>query len=183
MVDKRKIKNATLNILRAIGEDPEREGLKETPERIAQMYNELIKEDEKPPKLKSFKNENYDEIIAKEGIKFFSLCEHHMIPFYGEAHVAYIPDKKFVGLSKISRTVKYFSRRLQIQERFTRQIGDYLSEKLNPRGVIVVIEGEHLCEQMRGAEAEGVMKTSAVYGIFEDDNEAKKEALKLLGVE
>lgn len=181
MVNKKEIEQAITNILCAIGEEPSRKGLEETPRRVANMYEELIKIDEEPPELKVFEEE-IDEIIAKSNIPYFSLCEHHIIPFFGEVHIAYLPRKKIVGLSKIARTVKYFSRRLQIQEKFTRQIGDYLYEGVSPRGLLVVVEGQHLCEQMRGAESGGTMSTSAVYGFFKEKQEVKKEALELLGV-
>lgn len=180
MVNKKKIKKAVSDILKAVNEDVTREGLIETPRRVAEMYEELIKTEEEPPGVKTFKNTSYDEIIAKKGIEYFSLCEHHIIPFFGKAHVAYLPDEKLAGLSKIARVVKYFSRRLQLQERLTQQIGNYLYENIEPRGLTVVLEGQHLCEQMRGAEAEGTMTTSAVYGLFKEEQKAKTEALKLL---
>jgi len=180
-MNKNEIRDAVKRILIEIGEDPSREGLKETPRRIADMYEELIRIEEQPPDLKTFKNPGWDEIIVRKNITGFSLCEHHLLPFRFKAHVAYLPSDRIVGVSKIARVVGYFSKRLQLQERLTHQIAEYLHKGLNARGTAVIIEGEHLCEQMRGAKSEGEFITSAFYGAFRDEERVKNEVLGLLG--
>ena len=151
MIDQEKIKQAVKLLLEGIGEDAEREGLKETPERIARMYEEIyggIEEDAAEHLKKTFHVDN-NEIVMEKDITFYSTCEHHLLPFYGKAHIAYIPDGKVVGLSKLARTVEAFARRLQIQEQLTGQIADALMEHLKPKGVLVMIEAEHMCMTMR----------------------------------
>ncbi len=183
-MDKERIKKAVRDILEAIGEDPEREGLVDTPRRIADMYEEVfggmkIKPDEV---IKVFLEEEHDEIILLKDIPLYSMCEHHMVPFIGKAHVAYIPDEnRITGLSKIARVVDILSRRMQVQERLTTQIADTLMKRLNPKGVLVVIEAEHLCMSMRGIKKPGIMTTtSAVKGIFRKSQTTRMEALFLI---
>ena len=140
-------------ILKLIGENPEREGLLETPKRVAKMYEEIFSglKKENEPKITIFKNtEKYDEMICETNIEFYSVCEHHLVPFFGRIHIGYIPDKYYVGLSKLARIADYYARRPQVQERLTCQIADWVKNKLKPLGVIVVIEAEHLCMSMRG---------------------------------
>jgi GTP cyclohydrolase I len=184
-MDKKKIKKAVYDILKAIGEDPERDGLKDTPRRVADMYEEIfggIKRNADED-LKVFFEKEHDEIILLKDIPFYSICEHHMVPFIGKAHVAYIPDaNRITGLSKIARVVDTFSRRLQVQERLTTEIADTLMRKLKPKGVLVVIEAEHLCMSMRGVKKPGIMTTtSAVKGIFRTSQKTRSEALSLIG--
>ena len=172
------------SILGEIGEDTEREGLLKTPERVAKALAFLTSGMDSVPSdiLRSaiFTEEN-DEMVLVRNIEIFSLCEHHMLPFFGKAHVAYIPNGKIVGLSKIPRIVDAFARRLQVQERLTEQIRDCINETLAPRGVAVVIEAQHLCMQMRGVEKQGcVTTTSAFTGAFLDDPKTRKEFISLI---
>ena len=171
-------------IIRLVGEDPEREGLRKTPER----YQKALKF------LTSGYHQNvdhvlngatfsvcYDEMVVVKDIEFFSLCEHHLLPFFGKAHVAYLPSKKVIGLSKIARLVNMFARRLQIQERMTSQIADAIKEKIAPQGVGVIIEARHLCMQMRGVEKQhGLAVTSAMLGAFREDKQTRDEFLALI---
>lgn len=172
---------ATLNIL---GEDPEREGLLDTPKRVARAYQFLMHGYALDPKdilRQAMFEEAYDEMILVKDIEVYSLCEHHMLPFYGKAHVAYIPDGKIVGLSKIPRTVEVFARRLQVQERLTLQIRDAIDEVLEPMGTAVVIEAQHLCMMMRGAEKQNSKTTtSSVSGEF-DKHATRAEFMRLIG--
>ena len=164
MIDQEKIKQAVKLLLEGIGEDTGREGLKETPERIARMYEEIyggMDEDAAEHLKKTFHVEN-NEIVMEKDITFYSTCEHHLLPFYGKAHIAYIPDGKVVGLSKLARTVEAFARRLQIQEQLTGQIADALMEHLKPKGVRVMIEAEHMCMTMRGIKKPGSQTVTAV---------------------
>jgi len=167
-----------------IGEDPKREGLLRTPHRVARAYEFLTKgyrEDIKKVLNDAIFNEKYSEMVIVKDIDFFSMCEHHMLPFFGKAHVAYIPSGKIVGLSKIPRIVEVFSRRLQVQERLTQQIADTLYEALNPEGVGVVIEARHMCMMMRGVEKQNsVASTSAMLGVFRDDARTRGEFLHLI---
>ncbi len=169
-VDARKaaVEDAVRDILVNMGEDPEREGLLRTPHRVAKMYGEVLEGyDIDPVALVNgaLFDVEYDEMIVVKDIEFFSMCEHHMLPFYGRAHVAYIPSDKIIGLSKIPRMVDMFARRLQVQERMTRQIADMIDEVLQPQGVAVVVEGSHMCSMMRGVEKEHPrMVTSAMLG-------------------
>ena len=183
-MDKKKIEKAVRDILTAVGEDPSREGLKDTPRRVANMYEEIFEGIHKnaDDDLAVFFEKEHDEIILLKGIPLYSVCEHHMLPFIGTAHVAYIPDgNRITGLSKIARVVDTFSRRLQVQERLTTEIADTLMKKLRPKGVLVIIEAEHLCMSMRGIKKPGVVTTtSAVRGIFRSSNKTRSEALALI---
>jgi len=171
-------------ILTEIGENPERQGLEKTPERVAKAYEFLTQGYTKNIKEiinGAIFNEKYDEMVIVKDIDFYSLCEHHMLPFYGKVHVAYIPNGKIVGLSKIPRIVEVFARRLQVQERFTNEIADTLQEYLSPRGVAVVAEGFHMCMMMRGVEKQNSLtSTSAMRGIFKDDARTRAEFLNLI---
>ena len=184
MVDLDKIEEAVRMILEAIGEDPEREGLRETPRRVARMYEEIFKGMHEDPSshLEVLFTEGPDEMVLVKDIPLYSLCEHHLLPFYGKAHVAYIPRKgKMTGLSKLARVVDGFARRPQLQERLTSQIADSINEKLQPWGVIVVIEAEHMCMKMRGVSKCGsVMSTSAFRGVFRSDRDARADAMELM---
>ncbi|MEW6088816.1 MAG: GTP cyclohydrolase I FolE [bacterium] len=170
-IDKKKIENSVKMLLEAIGENPKREGLKDTPLRVARMYEEILCNinpcaiDEN---LKIFSTQNEDEMILVKDIPFYSICEHHLLPFFGKAHVAYIPSKnKITGLSKLVRIVDFFSKRPQLQEKLTTEIADSLMKQLLPKGVLVVIEAEHMCITMRGIKKPGAHTiTSAIRGIF-----------------
>lgn len=171
--------------LRTLGERPEREGLRNTPRRVARMYAELLSgyhtDAEKIVNGAVF-SINYDEMVIVRDIEFYSLCEHHMLPFLGRAHVAYMPDGKVIGLSKIPRIVDLFSRRLQVQERMTRQIANELQELLAPKGVAVVVEGLHLCMMMRGVQKHDArMTTSAMHGAFRTNLATRQEFLDNIG--
>ncbi|NLW43970.1 MAG: GTP cyclohydrolase I FolE [Syntrophomonadaceae bacterium] len=183
-MDNKKITEAVRMILEAMGEDPMREGLRETPERVARMYEEICKGiDEDPGQyLEVMFTESHDEMVMLKDIPIYSLCEHHLLPFYGRAHVAYIPRKgRITGLSKLARVVEGFARRLQVQERLTSQIADTINERLQPWGVMVVIEAEHMCMTMRGVLKPGTLTiTSAVRGIFETNPASRAEALSLI---
>jgi len=181
--DHKRLQNAAREIILAIGEDINREGLVETPKRIANMYAELLAGSDEDPKehLGSVFNEKYDEVVLLKDIAFYSICEHHLMPFIGKAHVAYLPDGKIVGISKLARVVDCFARRLQVQERLTVQIADFLMENLKPQGVVVVIEASHSCMTIRGAKKPGsVMVTSALRGIFKRDPRSRNEVLELI---
>ena len=183
-MDKQRIENAVREILSAIGEDPDREGLQETPKRVANMYAEIFAGMEDDPKrhLKIFNESNNDEMVVVRDIPMYSMCEHHLLPFVGKAHIAYIPsDGKVIGLSKLARIVDSFSKKPQLQERLTSQIADFLEENLSPKGIAVVIEAEHLCMTMRGARAAGAKtQTSALRGIMRQDARTRAEAMSLL---
>ena len=173
-MDKQRIENAVREILLAIGEDPEREGLLETPARVARMYEEIFSGLESNPEqhLKIFHEpQEHNELVLVRDIPLYSVCEHHLLPFVGKAHIAYIPDKgKIIGLSKFARIVDCFARRPQVQERLTAQIADFLYKNMEPLGVAVVIEAEHLCMTMRGARAAGATTmTSALRGSMRSD--------------
>jgi GTP cyclohydrolase I len=165
------LESAVKEILFHIGENPQREGLERTPNRVARMYDELTAGYHTDPiKLinGAIFDVDYDEMVVVKDIEFYSLCEHHMLPFFGRAHVAYIPDGKVIGLSKIPRVVEMFARRLQVQERMTTQIADFIQEVLHPQGVAVVVEGAHMCSMMRGVKkANASMTTSTMRGAFE----------------
>jgi GTP cyclohydrolase I len=172
------IEKSVAKIIKAVGEDPEREGLLNTPRRVAKAYGELLEGYRIDP-VKLLNNAtfevDYDDMVIVRDIEFYSLCEHHMLPFLGRAHVAYIPDGKVIGLSKIPRIVDMFARRLQVQERMTRQIADYVNEILHPRGVAVVVEGMHLCAMIRGVRKhDSRMTTSSMLGAFR-----KREATRM----
>lgn len=170
-IDKKKIEQAIKMLLEAIGENPEREGIKDTPLRVANMYEEIlcnVSPRASDENLKIFSTQNEDEMILVKDIPFYSICEHHLLPFSGKAHVAYIPNKnKITGLSKLVRIVDFFSKRPQLQERLTTEIADSLIKQLSPKGVLVVIEAEHMCITMRGIKKPGTCTiTSAIRGIF-----------------
>jgi GTP cyclohydrolase I len=171
-------------LLKHIGEDPRREGLLKTPSRVAAMYGFLTKGyNEDPGKVlkKAVFTERYSEMVIVRDIDFFSLCEHHLVPFYGKCHIAYIPDGKIIGLSKMPRIVEVFARRLQVQERLTQQIADTIFHHLKPLGVGVVMEARHLCMMMRGVEQhDSVATTSAMLGTFRDDVKTRSEFLTLI---
>ena len=183
-MDKNKIIESVRNILEAIGENPDREGLVNTPLRVANMYEELFSGMKKKPEeeLKIFFNEPHEEMIIVKDIAFSSMCEHHMMPFIGKAHVIYIPrNNKITGLSKLVRLVEIYSKRLQLQERMTTQIADSLMKTLDPIGVMVVISAEHMCMTIRGVKSSGAKTvTSAVRGVFENDIAARNEAMALV---
>jgi GTP cyclohydrolase I len=178
-VDHLKIEHATIDILEAVGEDPTREGLLNTPRRVARAYDELLSGYRTDPaKLinGAVFDVDYDDMVIVRDIEYFSLCEHHMLPFMGHAHVAYIPNGKVIGLSKIPRIVDMFSRRLQVQERLTRQIADFINEVLEPRGVAVVMDGTHMCSMMRGVQkCHSGMTTSAMLGCFRENETTRAE--------
>jgi len=184
-MDKKKIERAVKMILEAIGEEPSREGLKRTPQRVAEMYEEILAGYAKTParELKiRYERENYEEIVLVRDIPLYSMCEHHMLPFFGRAHVAYLPHKdRVAGLSKIVRAVDLLARRLQVQERLTKQIADTIMEALAPQGVLVVIEAEHFCITMRGIKKPGsLVMTSAMRGIFLKDARTRNETMALI---
>jgi GTP cyclohydrolase I len=175
------IQSAVQQILQAIGEDPDRAGLKRTPERIARMYAELFSGYQMDPVLMvndALYEVKYDEMVIVRDIEFYSLCEHHMLPFMGRVHVAYIPNGKVLGLSKIPRIVDLYARRLQVQERMTRQIADFIRDLLHPQGVAVVVEALHLCMSMRGVEKHNArLTTSAMHGAFRANLATRQEFL------
>jgi GTP cyclohydrolase IA len=181
-IDIESAKRAVHSLLQAVGEKPEREGLRNTPDRVARMYSELLSGyTADPAKLinGALFNINYDEMVLVRDIEFYSLCEHHMLPFLGRAHVAYIPAGKVLGLSKIPRMVDMYARRLQVQERMTRQIADFLQEFLEPQGVGVVVEAVHLCSMMRGVKKHDArMTTSAMHGAFRANLATRQEFLE-----
>jgi GTP cyclohydrolase I len=177
--------DAVLQLLQALGERPDREGLRETPKRVARMYTELLSGYHADPgKIVNgaLFNITYDEMVIVRDIEFYSLCEHHMLPFLGRTHVAYMPAGKVIGLSKIPRLVDVFARRLQVQERMTRQIADLIQELLEPHGVAVVVEGLHLCTMMRGVKKHDArMTTSAMLGSFRTNPATRHEFLDNIG--
>lgn len=182
--EKKNVEDAVRSILSNVGEDIDREGLQRTPHRVAKMYDELLAGYEVDPvKLVNgaLFDVDYDEMIVVKDIEYFSMCEHHMLPFYGRAHVAYIPSEKIIGLSKIPRIVDMFSRRLQVQERLTRQIAELIEEILEPQGVAVVIEGAHMCSMMRGVKKEHPrMVTSTMLGSFKENAMTRNEFMQHL---
>ena len=182
-VDRARIEAAVREILLAVGEDPDREGLQETPARVARMYAELFNGLHADPRIhlrKTF-TEKYDEVVLVKDVQFASTCEHHLLPFTGTAHVAYLPEGKIVGLSKIPRMVDVFARRLQVQERLTDQIANAIDDVLKPTGVGVVIEAYHLCMMMRGVEKQNSKSvTSSLRGAFRDDAKTRDEFLRLV---
>lgn len=183
-MDKKKIEKAISDILTAVGEDPRRKDIKDTPRRVADMYEEILAGTKLNPEkeLEVIFEKDHDEIILLKDIPFYSICEHHLLPFIGKAHVAYIPsNNRVTGLSKLARVVDIFSKRLQVQERITTDIADIIMKKLKPKGVLVVIEAEHLCMSMRGVKKPGVMTiTSAVRGIFRKNEKTRAEAMSLI---
>ncbi|WP_294346498.1 GTP cyclohydrolase I FolE [Prosthecochloris sp.] len=178
------ISNAVYTMLEGIGEDPEREGLLKTPERVARSMRFLTKGYRQNPVemlQKAVFTESYDEMVLVKDIELFSMCEHHMLPFFGKAHVAYIPNGKIVGISKLARVVEVYARRLQVQERLTQQVRDIIQDVLNPRGVGVVIEAKHMCMVMRGVEKQNsTTTTSAMSGEFLSSQSTRSEFLRLI---
>jgi GTP cyclohydrolase I len=184
MIDQKKIKKAVKEILSAIGEDPDREGLADTPARVARMYAEIFSGVGRDPskEINIFHNEDNEEMIMVKDIPFYSMCEHHLVPFFGKAHIVYIPKKgRITGLSKLIRVLEAFAKRPQVQERLTSQIADALMKKIQPHGVLVIVEAEHLCMSMRGVKKPGsVTTTSAVRGVLRKNPATRAEALALL---
>jgi GTP cyclohydrolase I len=180
-MDQESIRQAITDLLTAVGENPEREGLRRTPERVARMYGELLEGYQQDPNAlvnDALFEVKYDEMVLVHDIEFYSLCEHHLLPFLGRAHVAYLPRNKVLGLSKIPRIVDMFARRLQVQERMTRQIAECIDELLNPLGVAIVIEALHLCATMRGVKKHDArMTTSAMLGAFRNSLATREEFL------
>ncbi|MGH8874185.1 MAG: GTP cyclohydrolase I FolE [Acidimicrobiia bacterium] len=183
-IDRRAIADAVRQILKAIGEDPDREGLRETPERVARFYEEVfdgLTYDPAEQVDAFFGDEHYQEIVMVKDIPFYSICEHHLVPMHGKAHVAYLPKGRVTGLSKLARLVEGFARRPQMQERLTAQVADALMQRLEPMGVLVVVEAEHLCMAMRGVRKPGSLTvTSAVRGILRDNPATRAEAFSLI---
>lgn len=183
-VNLRQIEQAVRLILEAIGEDPNREGLIDTPKRVAKMYEEMFSGLNKDPKqyFNTIFHEDHEEIVLVKDIPFYSMCEHHLVPFFGHAHVAYMPkDGKVVGLSKLARAVEAVSKRPQLQERITKTVADAIMEKIQPHGTIVLLEAEHMCMTMRGVKKPGSKTvTIAARGIFESDYEKRREVLQLI---
>jgi len=182
-VDQQRIERAVREILAAIGEDPDRDGLLETPARVARMYAELFSGlHQKPARhLQKTFEESYDELVLIRDISFNSMCEHHLLPFIGTAHVGYIPKGSVVGISKLARIVEEISHRPQVQERMTAQVADLLVSELDPKGVIVVIEAEHSCMTIRGIRKPGALTvTSAVRGLFKKNDSSRAEAMSLI---
>jgi len=182
-MNKEKIEQLVKDLLLELGEDISREGLAETPQRVARSYEKLLEGYGQDPKalVTVFRNEGYDEMVIAKDIDFYSLCEHHLLPFYGRAYAGYIPNDKIIGLSKLPRLVDLFSRRLQNQERLTKQIADTLTELLQPKGVGVVIEAKHMCMKMRGVEKQNCkISTSAFNGCFVEDIRTRNEFLRLI---
>lgn len=183
MIDQEKIRESVKLLLEGIGEDVAREGLAETPDRIARMYEELFTgmgTDAREPLSRVFSVDN-NEMVMERDIVFYSMCEHHLMPFYGKAHIAYVPDGRVVGLSKLARTVEVYARRLQIQERMTGQIADDIMKYLAPQGVMVMLEAEHMCMTMRGVKKPGSMTVSvAARGVFEEDPLLREQFFSML---
>jgi GTP cyclohydrolase I len=182
-IDEARIEKAVREILSAVGEDLNRDGLKETPARVARMYGELLAGMREDPgiHLEKVFNENYDEIVLLRDIPFYSVCEHHLMPFIGTAHVAYLPSGRILGVSKLARIVDCFARRLQTQERLTTQIADCLMSNLKPMGVAVVLEAAHSCMTIRGIKKPGsIMVTSAIRGSFRKDPRSRNEIMSLI---
>jgi GTP cyclohydrolase I len=182
-VDKKKIKAAVRLLLEAIGDDPDREGLKDTPGRVARMYEEIFGQGEEDPRISLSKkfDEQHHEVVLVKDIPFFSMCEHHLMPFFGKAHVAYIPKGHIVGISKLARVVEAFARRPQVQERMTSQIADLIDEELQPSGVAVVCEAVHTCMTMRGVKKPGsTVITSAMRGAFQKNVSTRTEIMALI---
>jgi len=182
-VDRERIERAVREILLAVGENPDREGLKKTPARVARMYAELFAGIHDDPKrhIQQVFTENYDEIVLLKDIPFYSMCEHHLLPFMGKAHVAYIPRGKVLGISKLARVVSAFAQRPQVQERMTTQIAEFIMSQVDARGVAVVLEAAHTCMTIRGVKKPGsVMVTSAMLGCFRRDARSRAEVMSLI---
>ena len=182
-MDKKKIEKAIKMILEAVGANLKLKDIATTPKRVAHLYEEILAGQFKDPskELEVILEQKHDEIILLKNIPLYSMCEHHLLPFVGKAHVAYIPDKRITGLSKLARVVDVLAKRLQVQERLTTEIADVVMKKLKPKGVMVVIEAEHLCMSMRGVKKAGaVTSTSVVRGIFRSNQKTRQEALSLM---
>ena len=181
------VQELTKKLLIEIGEDPDRDGLLNTPLRVAKAWDFLskgYKQNIDEIINNAIFEEEYDQMVVVKDIEFYSMCEHHLLPFFGVAHIAYIPNGKIIGLSKIPRILDMFARRLQVQERMTQEVASMLQSKLNPRGVAVIIEAQHMCMQMRGVEKrKSYMSTSAMLGIFREDNKTRKEFLDIVKLE
>jgi GTP cyclohydrolase I len=182
-VDTERLRAAVREILLAVGEDPDREGLRDTPDRVARMYEEMfagLRKDPCEPLQKTFR-EKYDEMVLVKGIGFESLCEHHLLPFIGRAHVAYLPNGRIVGLSKLARVVEILARRPQVQERMTEDLAELIMQQLDARGVGVVLEASHTCMTIRGVrKADSVCTTSAVRGVFKTNQSTRAELMALI---
>jgi GTP cyclohydrolase I len=180
-VDVAGAERAVADLLIALGQDPTSEHLRDTPRRVAHAYQELLTP--RPFNPTTFANdEGYDELVVARDIPFHSLCQHHLLPFQGVAHVGYIPGERIIGLSKLARVVEHFARRLQVQERLTKQVGDWLTDRLAPKGVGVVLEAEHMCMSLRGVQAAGSRTvTSSLHGLLRDDARSRAEFLALAG--
>ncbi len=183
-MDLKKIEKGVRLILEGIGEDPDRAGIRETPGRVARMYEEIFSGHETPTEelLKAIEGESHDEMVLLKDISFYSFCEHHLIPFFGKVHIAYIPSGgKIVGLSELVKSVEILAKRLQVQERMTTQLADLIMERLKPKGAMVIIDAEHLCLSMRGVKKPGARTvTSAVRGIFRSKQSTREELLELI---
>ncbi len=182
-INQKKIREAVRLLLEAIGEDPDREGLRETPDRVARMYEEMFSQGEEEPRVSLSKqfDEQHHEVVLVKDIPFFSMCEHHLMPFFGKAHVAYIPNGHVVGISKLARVVESFARRPQLQERMTSQIAEIINEELKPEGVAVVCEAVHTCMTMRGVKKPGsTVITSAMRGAFRKNISTRTEIMALI---
>lgn len=183
-MDKKKIEKAVRMLLEAVGENTKRKDIVDTPKRVADMYEEILSGNRLDPRkeLEVVFEKEHDEIVLLKNIPLYSICEHHLIPFIGKAHVAYIPkDNRVTGLSKLARVVEIFARRLQVQERLTTDIVETIMEKLKPRGAMVIIEAEHLCMSMRGVNKPGIVTiTSAVRGVFRSNEKTRAEAMALI---
>ncbi|MBN3039617.1 MAG: GTP cyclohydrolase I FolE [Candidatus Omnitrophica bacterium] len=182
-MDKKKIEKAVEMVLEAVGANLKKKDIAATPRRVAQMYEEILRGQnlDASKELDIILEQKHDEIILLKDIPLYSMCEHHMLPFLGRAYIAYIPDKRITGLSKIARVVDILARRLQVQERLTTEIADVIMKKLKPKGVMVVIEAEHLCMSMRGIKKPGTLTTtSVVRGVFRSNQKTRQEALGLM---
>ena len=183
MFDQEKVEKAIRMILEAIGEDPEREGLKNTPARVGRMYQEIFCGLHEDPKshLQVLFTEDHEEMVLVKDIPFYSVCEHHLLPFIGKAHIAYIPSGSIVGLSELAKALEHLAKRPQVQERLTAQLADMIMDRLKPKGCMVVIDAEHLCMSMRGIKKPGSRTTtSAVRGIFRSKQSTREEMLSLI---
>ncbi len=182
-----KIKDLTKQLLIELGENPDREGLLQTPHRVAKAWDFLsqgYRQDIKTLINNAVFEEEYDQMVLVKDIEFYSMCEHHLLPFFGSAHIAYIPNGKIIGLSKIPRILDMFARRLQVQERMTQEVATMLDDTLKPKGVAVILEAQHMCMQMRGVEKKkSYMSTSSMLGIFRTDNKTRKEFLDIIKLE
>lgn len=186
MMNRKKIEEGVRMMLEGIGEDLDRPGLKETPGRVAQMFTEIFAGLETPEEdlLKPIAGESHDEMVLIKDIPFYSVCEHHILPFIGKAHIAYIPDGRIVGLSELPKALEHLAKRPQVQERLTAQLADMIMEKIRPKGCMVVIDAEHLCMSMRGIKKPGSKTTtSAVRGIFRSKQSTREEMLALISKE